>query len=54
MKFDDFVRSAITWPFFELQTPDFAWKFVWTVQTNYEKFFGQGRQKGVSGASRGN
>ena len=23
--------------FFELQTPDFAWKFVWTVPTNYEK-----------------
>ena len=22
---------------FELQTPDFAWKFVWTVPTNYEK-----------------
>ena len=25
-----FVPSAITQPFFELQTPDFAWKFVWT------------------------
>ena len=32
-----FVPSAITRPFFELQTPDFAWKFVWTVPTNYEK-----------------
>ena len=32
-----FVPSAITQPFFELQTPDFAWKFVWTVPTNYEK-----------------
>ena len=21
-------------PFFELQTPDFAWKFVWTVEPN--------------------
>ena len=34
-----FVPSAITHPFFELQTPDFAWKFVWTVPTNYEKKF---------------
>ena len=25
---------AITQPFFELQTPDFAWKFIWTVQPN--------------------
>ena len=32
-----FVPSAITQPFFELQTPDFAWRFVWTVPTNYEK-----------------
>ena len=32
-----FVPSAITQPFFELQTPDFAWKFVWTVLTNYSK-----------------
>ena len=23
--------------FFQLQTPDFAWKFVWTVPTNYIK-----------------
>ena len=28
---------AITQPFFEQQTPDFVWKFVWTVPTNYEK-----------------
>ena len=34
-----FVPSAITQPFFELQPPDFAWKFVWTVPTNYEKKF---------------
>ena len=34
-----FVPSAITQPFFELQTPDFAGKFVWTVPTNYETFF---------------
>ena len=32
-----FVPSAITQPFFELQPPDFAWKFVWTVPTNYAK-----------------
>ena len=31
-----FVPSAITQPFFELHTPDFAWKFVWTVQTDYK------------------
>ena len=31
-----FVPSAITQPFFELQTPDFAWKFIWAVQTNYK------------------
>ena len=24
-------------PLFELQTPDFAWKYVWTVSTNYTK-----------------
>ena len=26
-----FVPSTITQPFFELQTPDFAWKFVWNA-----------------------
>ena len=31
-----FVPSAITRPFFELQTPDFAWMFVGLVQTNYK------------------
>ena len=31
-----FVPGAITQPFFELQTPDFAWKFVWIVQINYK------------------
>ena len=31
-----FVPSAITRSFFELQTPDFAWKFVWIVQINYK------------------
>ena len=29
-----FVPSAITQPFFELQTPDFAWKFICAVQPN--------------------
>ena len=29
-----FVPIAITHPFFELQTPDFAWLFVWSVPTN--------------------
>ena len=32
-----FVPSAITRSFFELQTSDFAWKFVWTVPTNNPK-----------------
>ena len=31
-----FVPRAITQPFFELQTPDFAWKFVWIVQIKYK------------------
>ena len=31
-----FVPSPITQPFFELQTPDFAWNFVWIVQINYK------------------
>ena len=30
------VPSAITQPYFELQTPDFALKFVWIVQINYK------------------
>ena len=32
-----FVPSAITRSFFELQAPEFSWKFVWTVPTNYAK-----------------
>ena len=39
-------RQGVTQLFFELQSPDFAWKFVSTVPTNYEIFFGQGHQKG--------
>ena len=27
-------KVLITQPFFELQTPDFAWKFIWTVEPN--------------------
>ena len=46
----EFFLSAI----FEQQFLDFAWKFVWTVITNYEIFFGQGHQKGDLRASRGN
>ena len=48
-----FVPSAITQPFFELRTPDFAWKFVWTVPTNYEIFFGQGCLKRGSQGRQG-
>ena len=32
------TKVLITQPFFELQTPDFAWKFLWNVQTNYANF----------------
>ena len=28
---------TITQPFFELQTPDFAWMFIWTVPTKLYK-----------------
>ena len=30
------TKVLITQPFFELQTPDFAWKFIWTVEPNYK------------------
>jgi len=30
---------SITWPFFKLQTPGFAWKFVWTDHRDPCKFF---------------
>ena len=30
-------RLGVTQPFFELQTPDFTWKFILTVPTKYEK-----------------
>ena len=32
-----FVPSAIIQPFFGILAPDFAWKFVLTVQTNKAK-----------------
>merc|ERR1712105_447988 len=28
------TKVLITQPFIELQTPDFAWKFIWTVEPN--------------------
>ena len=28
------TKVLITQSFLELQTPDFAWNFIWTVQTN--------------------
>ena len=28
------TKVLITQPSFELQTPDFAWKFIWTDQPN--------------------
>ena len=31
------IKFSITHSFFELQTPDFAWKFIWKVRTNYKK-----------------
>ena len=33
-KFKKNTKVLITQPFFELQTPDFAWKFIWSVQSN--------------------
>ena len=43
-----FVPSAITQPFFELQIPDFAWKFVWIVQINYKSTKSTKVQKYIS------
>ena len=34
-----FVPSAITLPFFDLQTPDFEWKFVWSARRDPCKNF---------------
>ena len=41
-----FVPSAITRSFFELQTPDFAWKFVWTVDKSASQWFINHQQGG--------
>ena len=30
-------RQGVTQPFFKLHIPDFAWKFVWIVSTNFEQ-----------------
>ena len=30
------TKTCITHSFFELQIPDLAWKFLWTVQTIYK------------------
>ena len=31
------TKLSITHSFFELETPDFAWKFVWTIWTIFDK-----------------
>ena len=31
------TKLSITRSFFELQSPDFAWKFIWTVWTTFDK-----------------
>ena len=41
------TKLSITHSFFELQTPDFAWKFVWIVQINYKSTKVQKVQKKV-------
>ena len=33
------TKLSITHSFLELQSPDFAWKFVWIVRTTLEFFF---------------
>ena len=40
-------KLSLTHSFLELHSPYFAWKFVWTVQTNFGIFFKEqnGRQK---------
>jgi len=30
------IKLSITHSFFAVQTPDFAWKFVWIVRKNYK------------------
>ena len=31
------TKLSINHSFIELQSPDFSWKFIWAVPTNYEK-----------------
>ena len=42
-------KLSITHSFLELQSPDFAWKFIWTVRTNYEKKLVRGQKIAVIG-----
>ena len=38
----EITKLSITRSFFELETPDLAWKFVWNIRTKYKpykKFF---------------
>merc|ERR1712030_262560 len=32
--YEQITKVLITQPFFEVQTPDFAWKFIWIVEPN--------------------
>ena len=34
----EIIKLSITCSFFELETPDFAWKFVRTVRTKYKTY----------------
>ena len=40
------TKLSITPSFLELQSPDFAWKFIWTVQTNSENKMAAKKQNG--------
>ena len=40
------MSQELTQPFFELQIQDFSWKFIWTIQTNYEKIVRDVRRGG--------
>ena len=34
----EITKLSITRSFFELETPDLAWKFVWTIWTKYKTY----------------
>ena len=34
----EITKLSITRSFFELETPDLAWKFVWTIRTKYKTY----------------